>query len=166
MKLLSLLSISILAISTSVSAQGFGGDSTTKLLEQMGLFTPHSDICDTSETFITVKGSELGFCMENSERSAQEFEAARRVCVDLGKRLPEPVEFKVACNEEVTIGTNLTQVTNNWEWASNSVFYAYSSAFNGINAAVAGNPNCDALSQGIVGNNPSSADSFSFRCVR
>jgi hypothetical protein len=155
-----------LMFSTNVLAQGFGVDTTTTLLNQMGLFTPHSDTCSSSETFITVKGSELGFCMENSERSALEFEAARRVCVDLGKRLPEPVEFKVACNEEVTIGTNLTQITNNWEWSSNSIFYAYSASFNGMNAAVAGNPNCDAISQGIVGNNPSSADSFSFRCVR
>lgn len=149
---------------TTAHAQGVGADSVTRWMEQRGLFTPHTDDCTSSESFIPTVGSTLGFCMENAERSAAPFLDARKACVDAGKRLPEPTEFAQACS---TVGTNLANMTNNaWEWASNFTIPYYYAPNHGVAAALMGGNGCDQGTAGWLANAGGGALSTAFRCVR
>ena len=81
------------------------------------LFTPHTDICDSStEVFVAVNGGPNGFCIEKTRRSAQKWIQAKDTCGALGKRLPEPAEWQYSC---VNPPSGYTVVHDSWEWASN-----------------------------------------------
>lgn len=56
-----------------------------------------------------------GVCIEKDERVAATWEVARDDCASDKKRLPEPGEWKFACNN----GTGINSMTDDFEWASN-----------------------------------------------
>ena len=84
-----------------------------------GFFLAHEDNCITGQEFIQIwdneDGTDIGFCIEESERTASEWNDARATCLGLNMRLPEPSEFKFACDN----GTAVSDITDDWEWASN-----------------------------------------------
>lgn len=147
-------------------AEGLGADIWTGLAKNEGLFTPHPNHCDTS-TFVFVAigaGSSYGYCIEKDQRSAATWEEARQTCATIGARLPEPGEYKYACKNPPT---GLTNMTNDFEWASNYPLNIYSdSSFGGVGAAVAGGGGCTYLTFGAIGANPGSEGSAPFRCVK
>ncbi len=113
--------LTILSTGSLVSARAegsaLGTDMWTRIFEQWGLFHPHENYCDsTTEAFITISGSaSQGFCIEKDERVAATWEVARDDCASDKKRLPEPGEWKFACNN----GTGINSMTDDFEWASN-----------------------------------------------
>lgn len=148
-------------------AQGVGpGDMWTQYAEKTGLFSPHEDHCATTEVFVAVGGGVLGFCIEKGERSAVTWEDAKEVCASLGKRLPEVAEFKYACSHPPT---GLTNMTGNYEWASNSSIVLNDSSVRwGVVAPVFGGSACNDAGWGWIGRVIPSAysDSIAYRCVK
>lgn len=135
------------------------------------LFTPHRDNCDTTEVFVEVytddNSVQFGFCIDKDEHSsgAKQWEEARDICVSEGKRLPEPGEYKFACNN----ATGLNNMTDDWEFASNFA-RSWRDSFGGnVTGAVtvaAGNGGCPRLTQPLVANALGGKDTMVFRCVR
>lgn len=55
--------------------------------------------CDGTEASVVVDASRgTGYCIEKTERAAAHFEQAKMTCEALGKRLPEPFEWKYTCD--------------------------------------------------------------------
>ncbi len=155
-----------------VGVAGQGTDMWTQAMSGLRLFTPHRDDCVTaSEIFIKVytnsNSVDFGFCMDKDEHSAgaKEFEDARQECFDDGKRLPEPAEFKVACQ----IGTGFSNMTDDTEWISNFAvqYYRGINNYEGIGVSAGGNTGC---TWNVVGwmtrSSGGGAASIPFRCVR
>lgn len=73
--------------------------------------------CSATEKFVTVRGN-LGFCIDANESASGslDWEDAREVCAAAGKRLPEPAEYKFACQAGIS---GLNDMTDDNEWASN-----------------------------------------------
>lgn len=93
-------------------------DAWTITAEQLGLFNPHENYCDTStELFLEVGASGRGFCIESSARSAALWINAKEDCLDEKKRLPELAEWYYACRN--LTGFSAASGTSNAEWASN-----------------------------------------------
>jgi hypothetical protein len=140
----------------------------TAYMDSIGLFRPHTNTCNaTTEAFVPLySGATVGFCIEKNESPVASWTEAIRTCLSLGKRLPEPWEWQVACDNATTLG--LFNMTNNWEWASNfalPIYYGGSTA--GVAAAVFGNSGCNYASWDWLGNNLIGARAFAaFRCVR
>lgn len=138
-----------------------------EMFKQQGLFTPHSDICDASEVFIPMySGSSVGFCIEINERSADLFTSARATCASVGKRLPEPSEWLVACQ---TPSSGLNNMTNGAEWSTNFSKYIKNATYGGYFAMFLGNGGCITSQLGVVATESwtgHSQQSFAFRCVR
>jgi hypothetical protein len=143
-----------------------GSDMWTRIFEQWGLFHPHEDYCDSStEAFITISGSaSQGFCIEKNERNAATWDVARDDCASDKKRLPEPGEFKFACNN----GVGLSNMTDDFEWASNFTVTIHDHTGGaGLTAAKMGSGGCHKGSYDFVAwNNGASAGSLPYRCVR
>ncbi|NKB45980.1 MAG: hypothetical protein GKS03_17085 [Alphaproteobacteria bacterium] len=157
--------------SRQVGASAQSSDMWTQAMSGLGLFTPHRDDCNaTTEVFVKVYAEnsiDFGFCMDKDERSAGivEWEDARQECLDDGKRLPEPAEYKFACQ----IGTGLSNTTDDWEWSSNFVAQwrnSFGSKTPGISTVASGNGSCLHATQGWAGLANGTQDSFGFRCVR
>src|SRR5262245_56375471 len=114
-------------IAPSSSHAQVGLDMVNHEMISVGLYTPHRNNCNgTTEAFVAVgqngTGGNRGFCIEKDERdgTGKSWEDARQDCAGDGMRLPEPAEFKVAC--ESAGGLGLNDMTNNWEWTSNFAF--------------------------------------------
>ena len=109
--------------------------SLTQNISKKGLFDLHTDNCSYANgwSFINIIDGK-GFCIENNERNALTFEQARRECLNIEAnnpaRLPEPVEWKLACRQEYTNKTNGKNVTyiDNYEWATNIPLFVSVSA--------------------------------------
>jgi hypothetical protein len=148
-------------------AQAFGGDNVTMELNHSGQFMPHLNDCDSStEVFLNSgSASNKGFCIEKNERSALAWEDARQTCVSLGKRLPEPAEWKIACK---AAPAGLSDMTGNWEWASNfQTGLTDSTNHNYIVSVVVGYTNCATGNYGIVMADTGSGEgSYVYRCAR
>jgi hypothetical protein len=142
-------------------------DMWTELAEKQGLFSPHTDTCDSStESYITIGNGSLGFCMENSLRTAATWTNAKQTCASVGKRLPEPAEYKYACDNAGSY--SLSNMTGGWEWASNVPSQAFFSTSDfGTFAPIVGYTNCGSGAFGeIMSWTGSSAASVGYRCVR
>lgn len=132
-----------------------------------GLDRPHENYCNsTTETFISMglSGGSRGFCIEKSERTADTWEEARQTCSSLGKRLPEPAEWKFACNN----GSGLSDMTDDWEWASNSMLLIMHIG-NGdplYEVTTMGQGGCSYGSMARVADYNGVEESRVFRCVR
>jgi hypothetical protein len=151
---------------THASAQA-AIDMWTELAEKQGLFSPHVDTCDSStESYITIGNGTLGFCMENSLRTAATWTVAKQTCAAAGKRLPEPAEFKYACDNAGSY--SLSNMTGAWEWASNVPSQAFFSTSDfGTFAPIVGYTNCGSGAFGeIMSWTGSSTASVGYRCVR
>lgn len=121
--------------------------------------------CDGTEASVVVDASRgTGYCIEKAQRTALVWESAKMTCENLGKRLPEPFEWKYGCKNLGSLG--LANMIDDWEWASNTTLPVYSGAGPGVGAAVFGAGGCAYASWGWVGYNTSSEYSSSFRCVR
>jgi hypothetical protein len=148
-------------------AQAQTTDMWQMLADKQGLFSPHANNCSSTEVYVTIGGGVSGFCMEKDERSADYWENAKETCASVGKRLPEPAEFKYACKNPPT---GLIHMTNNYEWVSNAAnwFHYYDGGnSDGIFAATLGNGSCANGQWGNVVETVGGGreDSNAFRCV-
>lgn len=155
---------------TQWSAPAAGSDSITNLMGKENVFMPHEDDCGTGEEFIKIwdneDGTDIGFCMEEDERTAAEWTAARDTCLNAGMRLPEPGEFKFAC--ENNVGLN-DMTDTDWEWVSNFATHLAtddSTPNAGISVPVSGHTDCDTASTGWSASTNGTAASYAYRCVR
>lgn len=163
MRRLALFLVMLTCVS-SASAQAGGSDMWTQLFEKNGLFSPHTDYCTTNEVFISVGGGDLGFCIEKADRVAAQFEDARQDCAANGKRLPEPAEWKFACD---AAPTGLVDMNDSYEWASNfPVPLLFSTTNLGIAVPTAGYTTCSHLNWSWIGNIVATTASLEYRCVR
>jgi len=131
---------STLSISSGGAAQGtaLGSAMMTAYMDSLGLFRPHTSAsCDAAtEAFVPLyPGATVGFCIEKNERPAQSWTNAIRTCLSVGKRLPEPFEWQVACDNAATLG--LSNMTTGFEWASNfAIPVGYYNGISNHNAVV------------------------------
>jgi hypothetical protein len=172
-----LLCASLILVPVSVSAEEFtqwsspsaGSDSVTNLMGKENMFMPHEDDCIAGQEFIQVwdneDGTDIGFCIETTERTAAEWSDARDTCVNADMRLPEPGEFKLACDN----GTGLSDITDDWEWVSNfATTLATDDATPNVGAAVptGGNGGCNYGSADYATSITGTIGSLAYRCVR
>ena len=186
--LLSLLCVTAFAISSFNTAQpqtidprrgfgvgvaGQGTDMWTQAMSGLRLFTPHRDDCNaTTEVFVKIYNNsnnvDFGFCIDKDEHSsgAKQWEDARQECLDDGKRLPEPGEWKYACDSIA----GLNNMTDDWEWTSN--FWSLtkkptSNWWRAVDAPQFGNGSCDKAEHGHIGRLDNvGVQNWAFRCVR
>jgi hypothetical protein len=153
----------------SVGGGGYGYSALgtammTAYMDSIGLFRPHGNNCSASEAFVPLwSGASVGYCIEKTERAGAYWTDAIRTCLSVGKRLPEPWEWQVACDNAATLG--LSNMTNNWEWASNFALPMSDGSFYGAGAAVFGNGGCNRADWGWLGTNTGYRASLAFRCV-
>lgn len=156
-----------------VGVAGFGTDMWTQAMSGLRLFTPHRDDCNaTTEVFVKVyensNSVDFGFCIEKDQRAAQEWEDAKHACLQDGKRLPEPAEFKYACDSV----SGLNNMTDGYEWITNfGKFENYRTGSSGTNyrgilIAAGGNGACYRSAFGSAMHSTITAASVAFRCVR
>ena len=111
---------------------------------------------------------DLGWVIERFERDAGTqvtWYTARLECLKDGMRLPEPFEWRVACDDAATFAIN--DMEDSWEWSSNSVegdLTAGSGAF--VSAVIMGNGSCAHGSQGSASSGTGSSTPHEYRCVR
>lgn len=165
-----LLLVGVVFASTA-RAQSLGADIVNQEMGRNGLFHPHANNCASSEVFIPVgsggTGGNTGFCIDKDETSGSgiAWEDCRQACAELGKRLPEPVEFKIACQ---LAPTGLVNMTNGFEWASNfSVLQGDATAGQQhMEVPVVGNGSCLYAGQGEFANASSAENTnIAYRCV-
>ncbi|MFN8391630.1 MAG: hypothetical protein U0136_15180 [Bdellovibrionota bacterium] len=152
-------------------AQAAGSDMINQEMKDNGLFHPHINNCASSEVFVPVgaggTGGPTGFCIDKDESSGSgiAWEDCRQNCASLGKRLPEPVEFKIACQLSPT---GLINMTNGFEWASNFSILEYDSASGTqhMQVPVVGNGSCLYAGVGEFANASSAENTnIAYRCV-
>jgi hypothetical protein len=136
---------------------------TDSLNAQMD-FSLHEDNCTSWWVFVPIKSATEWICMEAEERTAKHWEDASKTCSDLWWRLPEPREWKFACQSAATYWLN--NMTWNWEWSSNFAQPLYYGSNLGVGAALAGTAGCHYADWGWVGYNTGHEGSAVFRCVR
>ena len=151
------------------SAPAAGSDAVTVLMGKEGLFNAHEDDCSASEEFIkmwdNVDGTDIGICVEEDERTAAEWSDARDTCVNADMRLPEPGEWKFACDN----GTTLNTMTDDWEWSSNFAIHFFASGAtpaSGVAAPISGNGSCNYGSTDWASSVDGTVGSRVYRCVR
>lgn len=159
------VAMSYCMIGGRLAADGLGSDMWTEDFRQRGLFTPHANDCSASEAFVGIAGTNRGYCIEEDERSAATWDVARETCAAAGKRLPEPGEWKYACNNAA--GLNNMTASDEWEWASNFAYPRLDSGGFGMVAATiaGGGGGCHSGSFNYVQKNPASQSSWPYRCV-
>lgn len=166
--LFTLLAVLILnAESVFAQSAALGSDVSTGFMQEMGMFRPHWNFCNSStEGFVTVTPDGRGYCIEKAERATATWEAARNNCIADSKRLPEPGEFKVAC--QLAGSLSLSNMTDNPEWATNfpMVVQYISGSTTAIAAADAGNGSCAHGAFGYISTSNGNEDSLHYRCVR
>jgi hypothetical protein len=147
-----------------VSPNGFGpgpnSDMWTSLMVEKGLYTPHVDDCISGEAFQVIDGTR-GFCIEQSERTADSWINARSTCFAAGKRLPELTEYRVACGNAGSL--SLSNVTNDYEWAGNAPESFSNSQGAGM---LIGNGGCAIMSYDAFVSSGGEGTNRTFRCVR
>lgn len=108
---------------------------------------------------------DIGWIIEQEERPAKCWDAAKAACLQLGMRLPGPFEFHYSCRNSVAFGLN--GMTGNYEWATNSAFpIADSVRGSGLGATIAGNLGCgNATWDWVARGDADQCDPRPFRCV-
>jgi hypothetical protein len=170
---LALIGLAGTAVAQQVTtAVGLGSDFWTGTMAPE-LFQMHENAgdraCAVTELFVPVRGN-LGFCITGSENAAGalEWEDAREACASVGKRLPEPGEYKFACQRGVP---GLTDMGDDFEWVSNFPIVmprtdASQPAIGAVIVPVAGNGSCNSMSRNFIGRSDNAAPaSHAFRCV-
>lgn len=106
---------------------------------------------------------DVGYIIEQNERTAEHWEDAKATCLENSMRLPESFEFKYSCDSAGTFG--LSSMTGNWEWSSNFALPMYDTNY-GVGAAILGNSGCGYAGWGWVGRADGSQPSYAFRCAK
>lgn len=152
-----------LCVNAQVSPNGFGpgtnSDMWTSFMVEKGLYTPHVNNCISGEAFQVIDGGR-GYCIEQSERSADSWINARDTCFAAGQRLPELTEYRVACGNAG--GLSLTNVTNDYEWAGNAPESFSNSQGAGM---LIGNGGCTIMSYDAFVSSGGAGSNRTFRCV-
>lgn len=151
--------------SVAMAQSGLGTDMWTRRMQSMGLFKWHKNNCTTDEVFVAIAGeANRGFCIEKNERPSAQWEDARNDCLEDGKRLPEPGEYKFACDAGIA-GLN-DMDDGDYEWASNHPLLVADSGA-GVAVPVWGKNTCAEASYRTVGwNGGGLSESTVYRCVR
>ena len=157
------------ALATELSANytgpALGSDMWTGYMGRAGLFVPHYDDCDpVGEAFVAVSPDGKGYCMEVGERGAIHWDEARNTCLQQGKRLPEPGEFKFACARRSQLG--LQNMIGDQEWASNFSTPMARETFSAVGVSIMGRDDCETAGWGFVGSTAYGAQDRTYRCVR
>lgn len=149
---------------TRSSSPALGSDMWTEEMSRLGLFRPHLNNCDpATEAFVPVTPDGRGFCIEKRPREAMTWEQARNACLQDGKRLPEPAEFKIACMNAAVLGLEDLGPS---EWTTNFAFlFSRHSDLWGVAAATTSGE-CTNMQFGWVGSNAGVQNSLTFRAVR
>lgn len=152
-------------------AQALGSDMINQEMKDNGLFHPHVNNCASTEVFVPVgaggTGGPTGFCIDKDESSGSgiAWEDCRQNCAALGKRLPEPAEFKIACQ---LAPTGLVHMTDNYEWGSN-FSWLHADAHGGyqqMETVLIGNGSCANAGAGEFANISSQENTnYNYRCV-
>ncbi len=147
-------------------------------------FGYHTNDCDgIDEKFVhlaTQEGVDYGLCMEKDHHTVATWGDASDTCKMAGKRLPDYVEWRKACDGETsgasgTVDPFYTLITDNhWEWASSRSSAAYytvtvdgvETAKNGAASVVAGRWDCSSVGWGWVHRGGGYENLSNFRCVR
>jgi hypothetical protein len=120
------LCIAWICTHSGIALAQYSKDASTETMEQSNLFVAHSNFCNSStEAFVsTGPGSSLGFCIDKNVGGGGtvSFEVARRYCINLGERLPEPMEYKDACLNAGYFGIS-SMPNSTGEWVSNFTTY-------------------------------------------
>ena len=108
-----------------------------------------------------------GWIIEREERSSRFWSAAKANCLMVGMRLPELFEQQVTCLEAATTG--IVDMTDDWEWMSNTVqpeTLSVGDSFIGMMAAALGGGGDCERSMGLwIGNQASGGNQLPFRCA-
>lgn len=114
---------------------------------------------------------DIGWILERSERdsgTAASWTDARMECLKDGMRLPEPFEWRFACDDSNTYAVN--ELTDDWEWVSNSVKIVYKgtdvgpdTTFAGVQ--ISGNGSCSHMAFGSLGRNTGVSENYRYRCA-
>ncbi len=107
---------------------------------------------------------DVGYVIEQNERSADYWEGAKATCTKINMRLPENFEYKYGCKNAGSFG--LSSMTGNWEWSSNEALPMYYGANHGLGTTIIGSSGCSYAGWGIVGNVTGYEPLVSFRCAR
>lgn len=141
-----------------------GGSMATAYMVSQNMFSPHTNNCAGTEAFVAIySGATVGYCIDKNEQSAAYWTDAQRTCLAAGKRLPEPAEWQVACDQAGALG--ISNMTNNWEWASNFPLPMYGGSGSGVGAAIFGDGGCDRATWHWLGYYSGNRYSGAFRCV-
>jgi hypothetical protein len=82
--------------------------------------------CAAGEILVAINGA-MGICMESTLRDGGApaiFEVARKTCIEDGKRLPEPFEYKYACQNVIGFSDMPTSIPDG-EWGSNFTSFLF-----------------------------------------
>ena len=152
-----------ICILVGTSAYAQERDMWTQLADKTGTFSPHINNCDSSEVYVTIGGGILGYCIEKNYRTAAAWDDAKEACASIGKRLPEPAEWKHACKYPPT---GLGGMSGHWEWTSNTAIPLDAANYDRIVAAIMGGGGCTSGSWDVVASSNLGEASYAFRCVR
>ncbi len=106
---------------------------------------------------------DIGWVIEQDQRTADTWEMAKMDCLVASMRLPEPFEWKFSCKNESDYGLN--DMTGDQEWASNTTLHDEGSA-HGVVAVVMGLSSCSHGGEFWVAALNGSEQSTPFRCVK
>lgn len=108
---------------------------------------------------------DTGFIIEKQERGSANWTNAKANCLKDGMRLPEPFEWQYSCFNAGS--ADLSSMTGNWEWDSNTAGMLLGNYWSGTYAPAAGNASCDhGYNFGAGGNYGNSSPESAYRCVR
>ena len=156
---------------------GIGGSSLTKYMydNDQRLFDLHSNNCSNGWSFITVIGNkdtppsseDLGFCIEDAISPATYYDEALLNCLSRSARLPEPVEWILACKQSK--GTSYSEWTSNFPILSQDQGSGMGVYVPTQSRVCRSGDCCHASSTGILGyyrNSVIENNKNRFRCVR
>ncbi len=126
-----------------------------------GTMKVDEDDADTSTTGGNCDPGDVGWVIERTERTTATWTDAKATCLEMGMRLPEPFEYQLTCDNAAMIG--IIDMTDNYEWASNSSIANYLNQ-NRSFAATLGGGSCNYGSTGAVAGIDGTRTSKAYRC--
>ncbi len=110
---------------------------------------------------------DTGWILERLEREAgalTPWTTARAQCLMDGMRLPEPFEWQFGCNNAALL--ELSEMTDDWEWASNQTQPLLTSGLPSSASTLFGNGGCSMASIGVQGRTDAAVTDVVYRCAR
>ncbi|MCY4644729.1 MAG: hypothetical protein OXB88_08945 [Bacteriovoracales bacterium] len=142
------------------------------------LDVPYSEICfKNGSTYMDIHekgestrggqclpGQDIGFIIEKNKRGGTSWYMAKKTCLENGMRLPETIEWKMACFHEKE--WNLVNMANGGEWVGNSPTPFFRDNGSGIGSHILGKRGCHDIDNRIVAYSSGYSANHAFRCVR